>query len=127
MGAARAWLNANTLTKDAPFSSEAYKTDWKDWMSRPNAIEAGLNCYRSQFGGVNDADEANLNQEDWMLHVPVLNIAGAADMVARPEFMEGTKRWAATGFTSQTLEGGHWLSQELPELVNELLLGFARA
>ncbi|KAH8881220.1 alpha/beta-hydrolase [Thozetella sp. PMI_491] len=127
VGAARAWLNANTLTGDPSFLDAAYKADWLAWMSRPNAIDAGLNCYRSQYGGINEADEASLTDEDWKLHVPVLTIAGALDAVTRPGDMEATKAWAGAGFESKTLNGGHWLSQELPEDVNELLIEFGRA
>lgn len=96
-------------------------------MSRPNAVEAGLNVYRSQLGGVNDADEAKLAKEDWMVRVPVLTIGGALDVVTRAEVMEATRPWAAAGFTSKVLEGGHWLAREMPEDVNKILTEFANA
>lgn len=113
------------MTDDAPFMTEAYKADWLSWMSRPNATEAGLNCYRSQLRGFNDADEAQLTDEDRMLHVPVLVIGGAYDAIARPEVqIEGTRPWAAAGFESKILDGGHWLSIEKASEVSQLLLEF---
>lgn len=127
VGGARAWLNANTVTVDPPFLGEAHREDWKKWMSRPNATEAGLNCYRSQLEGVHESTDALLMEEDWMLRGPVLAIGGAYDWVARADVMvEITKPWAIAGFESVILDGGHWLSLEMPDEVNELLLEFGR-
>jgi soluble epoxide hydrolase / lipid-phosphate phosphatase len=125
VGAARAWLNAGIITKDAPFMTEAYKAEWLAWMSSPNAIEAGLNCYRSQLRGINDADERNLTDADRTLHVPVLAVGGRYDPIARAEIqIETTRAWAAGGFESVTLDGGHWLSIEKADEVSQLLLEF---
>jgi soluble epoxide hydrolase / lipid-phosphate phosphatase len=126
IGGARAWLNADTITDDPPFLGEAYRNDWKAWMTRPNATRAGLNCYRSQLQGVQEASDATLTEEDWKLRVPVLAIAGAYDWVARADVMiEQTRPWAVAGFESAILEGGHWLSLEKADEMNELLLRFA--
>lgn len=127
LGGARAWLNADTITEDPEFLNEAYKDDWLAWMRRPDAIEAGLNCYRSQLRGVNDFDEAGLTDEDWKLRVPVLAIGGSQDPIGRPDLMvQATEPWAVAGFESKILDGGHWLPKELPSQVSELLLEFAR-
>ncbi|CAG9939830.1 unnamed protein product [Clonostachys rosea f. rosea IK726] len=116
VGAARAWLNADTRTEDAPFVTETFKANWKAFLSRPGATESGLNCYRSQLRGVNASDDAKLTVEDQQLHVPVLAILGALDPIARPELMiQLTKPWALGGFESKILDGGHWLAHELPE------------
>ena len=126
ISSARAWLDNNTLTENAPFLDKSHEADWLSWMARPNAIEAGLNCYRAQHLGVNDADEASLTKEDWMLHVPVLAIGGTLDPVARADFMEATRPWAAVGFESELLHGGHWLMMELPDAVSKLLIRFGQ-
>ena len=96
-------------------------------MRRPNAVEAGLNVYRSQMYGINDAAEAKLTSEDWILHIPVLNIGGALDPLAPPGFLESTKLWAKAGYESKTLNGGHWLSWEKPQELSQLLIDFGRA
>jgi pimeloyl-ACP methyl ester carboxylesterase len=126
LGRARVWLEADTQTDLPPFLDQVDKTHWLDWMRRPNATDAGLNAYRSLYQGVNDAAEANLTDDDWVLHVPVLAIGGALDAAGRPEFLEATKPWAAAGYHSKVLNGGHWLMRELPQEVNELLIGFGR-
>ncbi|CAG9990266.1 unnamed protein product [Clonostachys byssicola] len=126
ISAARSWLEAETKTYDPSFLSAAYKSDWLAWMSRPNATESGLNCYRSQLRGINDADESTLKTEDWELHVPVLAIGGSLDPIGRADLMvASTQPWALGGFETKTLDSGHWTAQELPNEVNELLLEFA--
>lgn len=107
---------------------ESYKSDWIAWMSRTNATESGLNCYRSQLGGINDADDALLEHKDWELHVPVLAIGGSQDPIGRADvMMESTEPWAVAGFESKVLDGGHWLAKELPDDVTDLLLQFAQS
>jgi soluble epoxide hydrolase / lipid-phosphate phosphatase len=127
MGAARAWITADTQTEIPSWMDADYKDEWLTWMSQPNAIEAGLNCYRSQYGDVNVAEESKFTDEDWLLHVPVLAIGGSRDPVARVDFMERTEDWARAGYESHILDGGHWLSMEFPEEVNELLIEFGQA
>lgn len=125
VGAARAWLNADTMTDEAPYMTKAYKADWFSWMSRPNATEASLNCYRSQLRGVNEADELELTDDDRMIKVPTLVIGAKYDSVARPEIqIEGTRAWAAGEFESVIIDGGHWLSIERASEVSQLLLEF---
>lgn len=118
-------MNADTITDNAPFMTESHKADWLAWMSRPNATEAGLNCYRSQLRGINDADEVDLTDDDRMLRVPVLVIGGGLDPIARAEVqIESTRPWAAAGFESAIVDGGHWISIEKASEVSRLLLDF---
>lgn len=82
-------------------------------MSRPNATEAGLNYYRSQLRGANDADEGELTDDERKLRVPVLVIGGRFDTLAPAEIhIDSTKLWAVAEFESVILDGGHWLSIE---------------
>ncbi|KAH7310772.1 Alpha/Beta hydrolase protein [Stachybotrys elegans] len=126
LGAARAWITADTITPEPAYMDAWYKEEWKAWMSLPNATESTLQFYRGNLIGVDAEDDAELTAEDWMLHVPVLTIGGLNDTTSRPEFMRGTEDWSAAGYRHENLEGGHWLAHERTTEVNELLLGFAR-
>jgi pimeloyl-ACP methyl ester carboxylesterase len=74
--------------------------------------------------GYNDADDAELTDEDWMLHVPVLTIGGAYDVVARPDAMRSTELWARAGYEHRILDGGHWLALENASELSALFIEF---
>jgi surfactin synthase thioesterase subunit len=42
-----------------------------------------------------------------MIHVPVLAIGGALDMIARAKFMESTRSWTTFGFETKILNRDH--------------------
>ncbi|KEY63922.1 hypothetical protein S7711_10249 [Stachybotrys chartarum IBT 7711] len=125
LGAARAWLNDNTITPEPAYMDASFKEEWMAWMSLPNATESTIQFYRGNLIGVDAADDAELTEEDWILHMPVLTIGGLNDSTSRPEFMRGTERWATAGYRHENLEGGHWLAHERTSEVNALLLEFA--
>ncbi|KFA55257.1 hypothetical protein S40293_04942 [Stachybotrys chartarum IBT 40293] len=127
LGAARAWLTADTRTDDPEYMDLGYKEEWKAWMSLPNATESALQFHRGHLIGLDVADDELLTDEDWMLDMPVLTIGGLNDSASRHEFMRETEQWTRAGYRHENLEGGHWLALESTPEVNALLLDFVRS
>ena len=95
---------------------------------RRNGFQGGLNWYRSRTGGAYDAELQLFSGRT--IDVPSLFIAGTSDwgMYQTPgaiERMQGTSCTRLLGV--HRVEGaGHWVQQEQPEKVAELLLAFLR-
>ena len=95
---------------------------------RRNGFQGGLNWYRSRTGGAFE-DELQLFSGK-TIDQPSIFISGSSDwgVYQRPgavEKMNGTSCTRMTGV--HLLDGaGHWVQQEQPEKVTELLLGFLR-
>ncbi|CAG7557388.1 unnamed protein product [Fusarium equiseti] len=125
LGAARAWLNNNTITPLPNYMTEEDKSTWMAEFSKPNATETSMNYYKALLRGVNAKDEENLTNEDRTLHVPVLTVGGSEDVVARPENMGlGTEPFAAAGWTHKVVNAGHWMMYEDREGLRDALLEF---
>ncbi len=93
---------------------------------RRNGFQGGLNWYRSRTTGLSDAELRLYSGR--AIDVPSLYIAGKSDWgtYQRPgnfERMQGTGCTRMAG--CHLIDGaGHWVQQEQPEEVGELLLGF---
>ncbi len=93
-----------------------------------NGFQGGLNWYRSRTGGLSDAELHLFSGRS--IDVPSLFIAGKSDWgtYQRPgsfERMQGAGCTRMLG--AYLLDGaGHWVQQEQPGQVGELLLGFLR-
>jgi pimeloyl-ACP methyl ester carboxylesterase len=91
-----------------------------------NGFQGGLNWYRSRSGGAFEAELQVFSGKT--IDVPSIFISGTSDwgVYQRPgavEKMNGTSCTRMTGV--HLLDGaGHWVQQEQPEKVTELLLGF---
>lgn len=128
IGAARAWLMANHTQPLPAWLTEEDKARWLRLYSQPHAAQSSLSYYRAVMRGVFDEDEAVLSDEDRMLKVPVVAIAGAKDQVSTPEDMTAvTKTYAASGYSEYLLDAGHWIMLEQKEKVTSILVEFARS
>jgi pimeloyl-ACP methyl ester carboxylesterase len=93
-----------------------------------NGFQGGLNWYRSRTGGAFEAELQLFSGKT--IDVPSIFISGTSDwgVYQRPgsvERMNGTSCTKMTGI--HLLDGaGHWVQQEQPEKVTELLLGFLK-
>ncbi|KAF4341964.1 epoxide hydrolase 2 [Fusarium beomiforme] len=109
------WCNLATCSSATLTFSNSYDTaklaaeheDKKTWMatySKPNATGASMNYYKTLLRGVQAKDEEVLIDEDRMVKVPVLAIAGSRDLVTRAEQMGMiTKAFAQAGYTDRVL------------------------
>ncbi|KAH8885684.1 alpha/beta-hydrolase [Thozetella sp. PMI_491] len=126
LGSARAWLNANTTTALPTWLSEEDKAAWLRTYSQKDAVAASINYYQSIMRGVQIADEASLTDADRMIHVPVLAIGGAKDLVTRADQLSGQMEpWVLGGYTEKVVDAGHWLMLEQHEEVTAILAEFA--
>ena len=93
-----------------------------------NGFQGGLNWYRSRTSGLADAELRLFSGRT--IDVPALFVAGKSDWgtYQRPGNFERMQRTACTRMLGcHLVDGaGHWVQQEQPERVGELLLGFLR-
>jgi pimeloyl-ACP methyl ester carboxylesterase len=93
---------------------------------RRNGFQGGLNWYRSRTSGLADAELRLYSGQT--IDVPSLYIAGKSDWgtYQRPGNFERMQETACTRMTGAHLipGAGHWVQQEQPERVCELLLQF---
>jgi pimeloyl-ACP methyl ester carboxylesterase len=96
---------------------------------RRNGFQGGLNWYRSRTSGMFEAELQLYSGKT--IDVPSIFISGSSDwgVYQRPGAVEKMNGTACTGMTGvHLLDGaGHWVQQEQPEKVTELLLGFLRS
>lgn len=123
---------AQTVAADDPGVSPSWLTDeelsvYSDTFAR-TTFQGGLNWYRCATGGQSAAAMQALAGK--RLEVPACFIAGAADwgVHQKPGEFERMQTEACTDFRGAHLvEGaGHWVQQEQPERVAEILLSFLR-
>ena len=117
-------------------------TGWREWTLAPGLLPAWLSSddldyYVSEFtrtgftGGLNWYRNLRRNWEnsaslaEIKIVVPAVYLIGELDQVAR--FMSADKmdEWVTDLRVKRTIQGaGHWLQQERPDVVNEVLVDF---
>lgn len=60
------------------------------------------------------------------IEAPVLVIWGEGDRYLVPELAEPDPAWVPNARVERLPDASHWVQQDRPEKVNELLLGFLR-
>ena len=121
LGANRCWALARGIQRSAvdkgAFSDEDLDR-FREAMSRPGALTAALNYYRSaSFDSL---------PPDLTVHAPTLVLWGVHDVALGLPLTQGLERWAPN-LTLQYLDCGHWTQQERFEEVNRYLLEFLQA
>jgi pimeloyl-ACP methyl ester carboxylesterase len=116
------WFQRQAIRK-AAFSSETLRI-YQSALSKTGALSAALQYYRQW-----------LSPQTWLsrltnpgpIQVPTLVLWGQEDAILSPALSEGFERWIATPFRLRLIpECGHWIQQEVPQLVNLELLSFLR-
>ena len=96
--------------------------------NRRNGFQGGLNWYRSRSGGAFESELQLFSGRT--IDVPALFISGKSDwgVYQRPGSFERMQAAACTRMLGcHLLDGaGHWVQQEQPEMVSELLIDFLR-
>lgn len=100
--------------------SEADIRLYEEAMAQPGALTAATNYYRALFRG-NPARTRRLLRK---VEVPVLVIWGERDRYLGAELAEPNRLWVPNVRVERLRDASHWVQQDAPERVNELLLGF---
>ena len=88
-------------------------------ISQPGALTAAINYYRHIWHSPAEA-RAALKQ----IKAPTLLIWGEQDIALGKELTYRTKRWAPHCTIRYIRDASHWVQQDKPELVNQLLTQF---
>ncbi|MBV8122405.1 MAG: alpha/beta hydrolase [Alphaproteobacteria bacterium] len=127
---------AETVMPAMPSSAEIAACRWlpDDELAvyaeeyRRNGFQGGLNWYRSRTSGLSDAELLLFSGRT--IDVPSLFIAGQSDWgtYQRPGNFERMQKTACARMVGcHLIDGaGHWVQQEQPAAVADLLLGFLR-
>ncbi len=108
---------ASMAVDESRFPTEV--TDlYRENALRPGAITAMINYYRAALRGARDSQREDFG----VIDTPTLTVWGLEDKALGRETTEGTDEHVAD-LTIRYLPGvSHWVQQEAPEVVNEIVL-----
>jgi epoxide hydrolase 4 len=117
------WFQRQAIRK-AAFSSETLRV-YQTALSKTGALSAALNYYRNWLSP--QTWLSRLSDPQRPIQVPTLVLWGKEDRVLSPALTKGFERLIANPFRLKLIpECGHWIQQEVPQLVNLELLSFLR-
>ena len=96
---------------------------YQEAMSKPGAMAAGLNYYRQLFRRPPVSIIRN-NREAAHISAPTLLIWGEHDIALGIELTQGLEQWVEQIEVKRLPDSGHWVQQEQPGKVNQLMLDF---
>jgi pimeloyl-ACP methyl ester carboxylesterase len=129
LGSIDGWLGA--MLRNGPTNPEAFDKDdierYEQAIARPGALTAALNYYRAfgrsqlrrWFGRSGEHEGRNR-----MIDAPTLVIWGEQDRALGIGLTQGLDRWAPDIHVERLPEASHWVQNDAPERVNELLAEF---
>ena len=94
---------------------------YKEAMRRPRAVECALEYYRTAFRA---ALRDGFAVHDMRVDVPTQVIWGERDRALGVELLEGLGQWVPDLRVDRIPTASHWVQQDEPELVTELMLDF---
>jgi epoxide hydrolase 4 len=117
------WFQRQAIRK-AAFSSETLRV-YQTALSKTGALSSALNYYRNWLSP--QTWLSRLSDPQHPIQVPTLVLWGKEDRVLSPALTKGFERLIANPFRLKLIpECGHWIQQEVPQLVNLELLSFLR-
>jgi pimeloyl-ACP methyl ester carboxylesterase len=111
-------LNGAALQK-AVFPPEV-TAKYQEAMSKPGAMTAALNYYRQVFRRL----PPRATRENTQVSAPTLLIWGEHDIALGIELTYGLEQWVDDIEVKRLPDSGHWVQQEQPDKVNQLMLDF---
>lgn len=91
---------------------------YRQALAQPGALTAAINWYRAAFRRPPRPDE------DVPCAAPTLVIWGERDAFLGPRLTDGLERWAPNLRVERIPDASHWVQNDAPERVNELILDF---
>jgi epoxide hydrolase 4 len=119
-GAIAQMLTSTALQKSA-FPPEVLQR-YRIAMSRPGTLTAALNYYRAMFR--RPLSTARLSTGDVRIAAATLLIWGVHDVALDINLTKDLEQWVPDIRVRLVPDSGHWVQQEKPELVNEMMLEF---
>lgn len=113
-------LNGSAVQK-AAFPREV-TAKYRAAMSKPGAMTAALNYYRQLFRRL----PARSTTQEAHITAPTLLIWGEQDIALDIALTHGLEQWVDQLQIQYLPDSGHWVQQEQPEQVNQLMLAFLR-
>jgi pimeloyl-ACP methyl ester carboxylesterase len=93
---------------------------YRDAMSKPGALTASINYYRTLFRRMRSLRAG----AGAIIDVPTLLIWGKQDIALGIELTHGLEQWVPNIQIKRIPDSGHWVQQEKPDEVNTLMLEF---
>ncbi len=93
---------------------------YRDAMSKPGALTASINYYRTLFRRMRSLRAG----AGAIIDVPALLIWGKQDIALGIELTHGLEQWVPNIQIKRIPDSGHWVQQEKPDEVNTLMLEF---
>src|SRR6266581_2878126 len=93
---------------------------WAFAMNKPGAIKAAISYYRQLFWRL----PFSFKSYEVQIDAPTLLIWGEKDIALGIELTTGLERWVNNIQIKRIPDSGHWVQQEQPEKVNQLILDF---
>ncbi|HLI87588.1 MAG TPA: alpha/beta hydrolase [Ktedonobacteraceae bacterium] len=93
---------------------------YRDAMSKPGALTASINYYRTLFRRMRSLRAG----AGAIIDVPTLLIWGKQDIALGIELTHGLEQWVPNIQIKRIPDSGHWVQQEKPDAVNTLMLEF---
>ena len=103
--------------KPGTFTDEDIRL-YKEALARPGALTAAVNYYRAAL-----RFPPRVRGRIWPRDLKTLLIWGTGDRYLGPGLLEGLDAWVPN-LTIERLEASHWIQNDVPERVNELLVRF---
>jgi len=111
----------NDPVRPGTFSSDDIEA-YRRALSQPGALTATIHYYRAVFRHNLRRAMKNLPRLD----VPTLLIWGERDRYLGLPLIEGLEPWVGNLRIERLPDASHWVQNDAPEKVNELLIGFLR-
>lgn len=112
-------LHASAVQK-AAFPPDV-QARYREAMSKPGALTAGLNYYRGAFRYFLSSQWQKHNT---VVEAPTLLIWGEQDVALGIDLTRDITQWVPNLHLHYIPDSGHWVQQEKPELVNRWMLEF---
>jgi epoxide hydrolase 4 len=114
------WLLRRQPVQGGAFGPQDIRR-YKTALARPGALTAALNYYRAalRYGGAALKDLRPIM-------IPTLLLWGEQDPYLSIRLTEGLRGWVPSLNVIRLPEASHWVQNDVPERVNELILAFLR-
>jgi pimeloyl-ACP methyl ester carboxylesterase len=113
------WILYRTAVQKSAFPPDVIER-YRDAMSKPGALTGGINYYRAMFTRVRSLRASS----GAIINVPTLLIWGEQDVALGIELTHDLEQWVPNIQIRRLPDSGHWVQQEKPDAVNELILEF---